>query len=188
MSDPMEIGSVGTARCDKFRQYVMAIDQPRVLEIGTLRWENDRPTHHQDWVQHAAKYVMTDVKAGTDVDVVSDAHDLKEFENEYFDIVIAVSVFEHLRRPWRAAEAIYRVMRRSGLLYVGTHQTFPLHGYPHDYFRFSAPALAGMFEDVGFSWSEAGYTYPCKITPPKEVTRWNEAAESYLNVDIFAIR
>jgi hypothetical protein len=72
------------------------------------------------------------------------------------------------------------------LLFVCTHQTFPLHGYPHDYFRFSAEALAGIFDDAGFEILDGGYTYPASIIPPAEVTRWNPGAAAYLNVDVLA--
>jgi SAM-dependent methyltransferase len=129
---------------------------------------------------------MSDIQPGTDVDVVADAHDLISFAPESFDAYAAVSVYEHLRRPWLAAEAARKVLKTGGLLLVVTHHTFPIHGYPSDYFRFSDRALAGIFEDAGFEIVDAGYQYPCEIRPPKEVTRWNSAAESYLNVAVFA--
>jgi SAM-dependent methyltransferase len=161
----------------------------RVLELGTLRWEKDRPTHHREWSPEAA-WTLSDIGAGTDVDVVADAHTLQPFDGGLFDAYVAVSLYEHLRRPWQATQAAYRVLKPGGLLYVATHQTFPLHGYPSDYFRFSREALAGIFEDAHFEIVDVGYAYPCKIEPPPEVTRWNRApdVEAWLNVEVFARR
>lgn len=194
-SDEMRIGSVQSDRASIFRDMVAdEFEHPYALEIGTLRWDPDFPTHHKSWVPDASTYVMTDIAAGTDVDIVSDAHRLGETFGKHtvfprrFDVVIAVSVWEHLRRPWVAMESVHDIMFSEGLLYIATHQTFPLHGYPDDYYRFSDQALRTMAEDAGFEVVEVGYTYPCSIVPGVEIERWNEAAESYLNVDIVARR
>jgi SAM-dependent methyltransferase len=129
---------------------------------------------------------MSDVTDGLDVDVVADAHDLAPFATSSFDAYIAVSVYEHLRQPWVAAKAAHRVLKNGGTLLVVTHQTFPIHGYPSDFFRFSDVALASIFEDAGFKIIDGGYQYPCQITPPPEVTRWNTAAPAFLNVGVYA--
>lgn len=188
MDDPMRIGSVGTVRCEEFQRRLAALVDPDVIEIGTMRSEPDRPTHHKVWAGHAKSYVMIDAAPGVDVDLVDDAHSLLTVEDKAVDAVIAVSVWEHLERPWIAARQMARILRPGGILYVSTHQTFPIHGYPSDFFRFTDKALALLFDDAGFSEVHAGYTYPCKIIPPAEVTRWNEAAPAYLNVDLVAVR
>lgn len=169
-----------------FRMALKSMDAPKVLELGTLRWVESRSTHHKDWAPHASSYVMSDVGAGLDVDVVADGHALKPFKKEEFDAYIAISVYEHLRQPWVAAKAAKRVLKPGGILLVVTHQTFPLHGYPSDFFRFSDVALASIFEDCGFEIVDSGYQYPCQIVPPSDVTVWNSAAPAFLNVAVFA--
>jgi hypothetical protein len=161
---------------------LVACVEPRVLELGTLRWEANRPTHHKEWAPHAREYTMSDIEDGQDVDIVADAHTLSQTVHHSYDAFIAISVWEHLKRPWIAAQEAAAVVKAGGIAYVCTHQTFPLHGYPHDYFRFSADALALIFEDAGFTTLSYGYQFPCVITPPPEVTRWNGGAESFLNV------
>ena len=177
-------GTTATGAEAAFHAALAELDRPNVLELGTLRWEADRPSHHRAWVPNAARYVMSDVTAGPDVDVVADAHNLSGvFGAGEFDAVIAVSVFEHLRRPWVAADEIAKIVDPGGIVLVATHQTFPLHGYPHDYFRFSTAALEEIFAPPLWSTLAVGYAYPCRIIPPSEVTRWNDQAESYLNVE-----
>ena len=189
MPDVMGIGTGEAVRAEtQFKAELLAMVAPRVLELGTMRSEAPNPTHHQEWAPQAKEYVMSDFADGLDVDVIADAHDLKPFKRAYFDALIAVSVWEHLTRPWIAAQAVGRVVKPGGIIFICTHQTFPLHGYPNDYFRFSSPALGLIFEDAGFEILEAGYQYPCSIHPPAEVTRWNDAAESFLNVAVFARR
>lgn len=181
------IGSGSAAEAESaFRHSLDEKQAPSVLELGTLRWSPNNPTHRKDWVPHASRYVMSDFQPGVDVDVVADAHDLSPFSDGEFDAYMAISVYEHLRRPWIAAEAARRVLSPGGIALIVTHHTFPLHGYPSDFFRFSDRALAGIFEDAGFEIIDAGYQYPCQIQPPKEVKAWNKAAPCYLNVGIFA--
>lgn len=201
MTDAARIGALApTAPEARFVDKLRALGPAaRILELGTLRWEADRPTHHREWSPEAA-WTLSDVSDGTDVDVVADAHHLVRTYGEggvsapflrgRFDAYVAVSVYEHLARPWIAAGQAADVLKPGGLLYVATHQTFPLHGYPHDYFRFSREALELIFADAGLEIVESGYAYPCTIEPPPEVTRWNRApdVESWLNVEVFARR
>lgn len=172
---------------NRFREEVSKLQAPRVLEIGTMR-QHDAPTHHAAWLPEGSTHIKSDIEMGLDVDVVADAHTLTPFADAEFDAFIAVSTWEHLERPWVAAEQAARVLKPGGLLYVATHQTFPIHGYPYDYFRFSDMAMKVLFGPPLFSYVEAEYQYPAVITPPKQVTRWNTAAPAFLNVDCFAIR
>lgn len=172
----------------EFLTLLHSIKYPKVLEIGTCRSNPDFPTHHLEWMPNGATLIMSDAFPGIDVDIVSDAHDLKEFETGSFDAVIAISVFEHLAKPWIASEAIARVLKPGGLVYIATHQTFPLHGYPYDYFRFSTDALEVLFGKPLYEEVKSAYEFPCKIIPHKEVKTWNTAAPCFLNVGCYAIR
>lgn len=163
-------------------------EAPKVLELGTLQWVQGVPTHHAAWLPTGSTHIMSDVEPGPDVDVVADAHDLAPFADAEFDAFIAISVWEHLRKPWIAAEAAARVLKPGGILYVATHFTFPVHGYPSDYGRWTDEGIKALFDEPLFHSQQASLTFPATITPPPEVTRWNPAAPAYLNVDIFAIR
>lgn len=171
-----------------FLEQVARHDAPDVLEIGTLRWDQRKATHHRKWFSKEAHHVKTDVEAGMDVDVVADAHDLEPFGTCTFDAVLAMSVWEHLRRPWLAAAAVHRVLKPGGVALVGTHQTFPIHGYPNDYYRYTREGLEEIFRAGGFYSVESEYAYPATITPPREVTNWNKKAPAWLNVVVVAMK
>lgn len=156
---------------------------PRVLEMGTKRWLEDFQTHHAHWLPYGTDHIKTDIEAGTDVDLVMDAHALTLGDGT-IDALIAVAVWEHLARPWVAAKEVARVLTDGGIALIETHQTFPLHGYPHDYYRFSKEALSLIFEDAGMEVLAADYQYPCQIVPNSEVTRWNPGAPAFLNVAV----
>lgn len=195
-TDGARIGEGDAPGARQLVDWLAGLERPAVIEVGTLRQDPEFPTHHTAWAPHGA-WTKVDAWAGQDVDVVDDAHSLDVVAPLVaslppapgrFDAYVACSVFEHLRRPWVAMQAAARVVRPGGLVYVQTHQTFPLHGYPSDYFRFSKEALAGIMEDAALEVLHAGYLYRCKVIPPSEVTRWNTAddVEAWLNVEALA--
>jgi hypothetical protein len=141
------------------------LPSPSVLELGTLQSVPGRSTMHRDWVPHAGEFLGTDIEAGADVDIVADLHRLTDVTgSERFDVIISASTFEHLKYPTLAAHELMKALKVGGLLYVQTHQSFPLHGYPNDYFRFSQDALASLFgTGMGFEVVATNYDFPARI-------------------------
>ena len=159
------------------------------LEMGTLRWTEGKPTTvAREWFPNLEPdlYVRSDITDGEDVDITADAHDLRPFLSEMFDLYIARSVWEHLPRPWLAAHAAFRVLRSGGLAFIDVPQTFPLHGYPYDYFRFSTNALTVVMQDAGFDIVIDGYVNHCKVIADEPIEGWNRKAPAWLNAQILA--
>jgi SAM-dependent methyltransferase len=162
-----------------------ALQAPRVLELGTKRSIESRRTRHDEWIPNAGKYLGSDLSPGMDVDIVADVHRLTSVTGEeQFDVIISCSSFEHFKYPHLAAHEVMKALRVGGLLFVQTHQSFPLHAYPYDYFRFSREALAGLFgTQMGFKVIATDYEFPVKLYSPAEpgVT----SMRSYLNVRLY---
>ncbi len=80
-------------------------------------------------------------------DVVGDTQRLP-FCDGTFDAVVAMSILEHVPRPWDAIEEIRRVLAPRGLLVGYVPYMFPYHADEtfHDYFRFSGDALNSLLE------------------------------------------
>lgn len=160
-------------------------DRPRVLELGTLRSNPRVSTRHDDWVPNASEYLGLDITQGLDVDIVGDIHRLSQaIDKESFDVVITCSTFEHFKYPHLAAHEIMKALRVGGILFVQTHQTFPLHAYPYDYFRFSREALASLFGTrMGFRVIATDYEFPSRIFSARDARA--SKSEAYLNVRLF---
>ena len=154
---------------------------PRVLEIGTKRSIKDRSTMHKDWITHAKEYLGCDVENGIDVDIVCDVHKLSETLGvESFDVIITCSGFEHFKYPHLAAHEIMKVLNINGLVFIQTHQSFPIHAYPYDYFRFSKQALEGLFgAKMGVEIIESSYEFPCSVVSSAD--KFGALHEAYLN-------
>jgi SAM-dependent methyltransferase len=170
--------------------------EARVLEVGTKRSRTDIATHaHYAFVNVPREnYVMADVGNGIDVDVVANLHELPADWSAQFDAFVASAVFEHLERPWIAAKEVARVLKPGGFCYVATHQTFPLHGYPSDFFRFSKEALCLIFEDAGLQIVEVAYQHRSQIVLPPVVLHgyrhksWNNDNPSYVLICLLAVK
>lgn len=177
-----------------FVQHIRSKRIERVVEFGTAQALPGRSTHSLALFQsiHRSQYTMVDIKGGADVDVVADLHFLPANWTDRYDVCIANAVFEHLERPWIAAKEVARILSPGGVCYISTHQTFPLHGFPKDFFRFSTDALALIFADAHLEILAVGYTNRTKIILPPEllaesqVEAWNAEFPSYALVNLMA--
>jgi hypothetical protein len=86
------------------------------------------------------------------VDVVGDVHKLSQyFDRDRFDVVFAISVFEHILFPWKAVLEINRVMCLGGCLLVTTHPAWPAHELPWDFWRFQQNGFIALLnKHTGF--------------------------------------
>jgi hypothetical protein len=102
-------------------------------------------------------YTGTDLMAGENVDVVADAHALSEhIKHSSVDAVFGISVFEHLAMPWKVAIELNRILRVGGRAMFLTHQSWPLHDYPFDFWRFSEESWHAIFnQHSGFKVIDA---------------------------------
>jgi hypothetical protein len=169
--------------------FFRAVEQamaPRILELGTKRSDPARSTSHKVEllsVNQGVTHVGIDMEAGQDVDLVVDAHHLTErLPHASFDAFLAASVFEHLRWPWLAALELNAVLRVGGFGYVQSHHTFPLHGYPNDYWRFSVEAWGSLFcPETGWEVLQVDYAFPCRVEPADPIPAWSAEHTAYLN-------
>lgn len=137
-----------------------------VCEVGS-RNVSPGATTKRTLFPSAARYIGVDVHAADNVDVAGDAHFLHELLGEAsVDLVFSIAVMEHLSFPWLFAAAVNRTLRPGGLTFHMTHQTWPIHEQPNDFWRFSDQALRVLFgPEMGFETVYAGmhdrtYIYP----------------------------
>jgi SAM-dependent methyltransferase len=148
----------------EFIAAVNKIKKPVILELGTRRSNPDNKTEISDLFPLAKSYVKSDFMPGIDVDVVADAHKLLDvFWANTFHAIINRATYEHFKRPWIVSNNIVQLLRPGGLFFIQTVQTFVLHGYPNDYYRFSTEALKSLFDYECIEILNCGYDYPVSI-------------------------
>lgn len=153
----------------EFRAMLATAPPGRVLEIGArARSGNVR----RDWVPAGWDYSGFDIMAGPNVDVVGDAHALsRHYPADSFDAVMAFSVLEHLLMPWKFVIELNRVLKPGAIGMFTTHQCWPLHDEPWDFWRYSDKAWTGLlnpatgFEIVAARMGEPAYVVPQRCAP-----------------------
>jgi len=156
-----------------------------ILELGTKRSKLDNPTHKKNYFNDIpnVNYVMSDYQEGIDVDVVCDLHKTDGVFSEKFDLIICFSVYEHIKYPQLVSHNLMKLLKIGGRIYIDTHQTYPLHGYKYDYYRFSREALKSLFSNkMNFITITSYFSKNCVIVPHETLENWNDVAESYLHV------
>lgn len=74
------------------------------------------------------------------VDYQYDIHDLK-FKNDMFDVIVCISILEHIPFPEKAIQELYRVLKPGGEIWVQLPFNYPYHEGPKDYWRCSPDGL-----------------------------------------------
>lgn len=125
-----------------------------VLEIGGHRLANCAIEMFPD-----PRYRYHDLNiAASDIPntIIADITDCRsEIPDESFDLVVSSDVFEHIDRPWLAADEIGRILRPGGIAVTHTLFSWRNHPCPIDYWRYSAECLEFLFS--GLQCLEKGY-------------------------------
>lgn len=120
-----------------------------VLEIGSRMTSKDCW-----WIVNrdlaTGQWTGCDMQPGDGVDVVADIHRPPQEWQGRFSGVLCSEVLEHVARPWIALPKIHSIMRPGGWIVVTTLTSFPIHGFPDDYYRYTPNGLALLLEDAGF--------------------------------------
>lgn len=99
--------------------------------------------------------VGVDMLEGPGVDRVLNLEDDLPADLGQFAHVECLSVLEHSARPWLLAANIERVMVKGATFYLSVPFVWRVHGYPGDYWRFTADAVRVLFP--GIRWAELRY-------------------------------
>lgn len=98
----------------------------------------------------SGQWLGIDMQEGHGVDCVADIHALPSEWDGRFSGVLCSEVLEHVARPWVALPKLHQVIRPGGWIVVTTLTSFPIHGFPDDYYRFTTSGLRLLLEDAGF--------------------------------------
>ena len=80
--------------------------------------------------------------------ILADATLCDEVPSESFDAIFSVSVFEHISKPWKAAEQLTRLLKPGGIMYHAAPFSYFYHGAPADFWRFTPDAFRLMFSSL----------------------------------------
>lgn len=152
-----------------------------VLEVGSRARSAITRSHR---IPPQLTDVGMDILPGPNVDIVGDAHELSTvLAGRKFVAIFSTSVFEHLLMPWKVALEMNRILEPGGIVYTSTHQTWPVHEEPWDFWRYSRHTWPALFNPAtGFEILEAVGGEPDRIHACRtsSVTREMPLSPAYL--------
>jgi SAM-dependent methyltransferase len=116
------------------RSRIAALDGV-VLDIGGGR----EAPHDQAWSANPWR-IRVDISMTHHPDVVADASALPVKDGS-IDAIVMSQLLEHVAEPALVIADAFRVLRPGGTLHGSVPFLFPVHGDPHDYFRYTAEGL-----------------------------------------------
>ena len=159
---------------DLFRTFIARVNREHasVLEVGARRSSPFSLSYRSHFEPHV-RFVGFDILPGDNVDVVGDAHHLtRHFPEQSLGAAYSLTVLEHLLMPWRFALELNRVLEMGALVYHATHQTWPVHAAPNDFYRFSDEALKFLFgPHAGFEIVDAHMEHLVWLYPEERTTK-----------------
>ena len=122
------------------------------LEIGSRRYDG-LPRLHELFPE--GEWIGVDRSAGEGVDLVADGTAPfeevdKALGRRRFATIFCLSVLEHCENPFVMAQNLTRLLEPDGLIFVSVPFAWKFHGYPSDYWRFTAEGVQKLFPDIVF--------------------------------------
>jgi len=156
-----------------------------VLEVGSRDYGNTPDLRGQF---PGARWVGVDMSAGKSVDLVLDlADDFDRVDGgiggQRFNTLICFSVLEHVANPFRMAENLSRLLTDDGTAFISVPFSWKIHGYPSDYWRFTADGVKLLFPALHFddALSTMSTSIPGQIGPIDEfMYRWQASPSAAL--------
>ena len=166
---------------ENFIAHLSTFKSGTVLEIGSRARSAITRSHR---IPPQLTNLGVDILPGPNVDLVGDAHELSTLlAGRKFVAIFSTSVFEHLLMPWKVALEMNKVLEPGGIVYTSTHQTWPIHDEPWDFWRFSRDTWQALFNPAtGFEILEAVVGEPARIHACRtsSVTRDMPLSPAYL--------
>lgn len=138
------------------------IDLPEpIVEFGSLQVEPEQSSDLRP-VFAGKAFTGTDFRDGPGVDRIEDLRALTYADGEV-GTALCVDTLEHCEDPLAACRELHRVLRPGGVCAVTSVMWFPIHGYPHDYWRFTPEGLRLMLSPFEYLWA-SGVGHPLMPT------------------------
>lgn len=102
----------------------------KILNVGGSRGRSKL------YLSSGVKVITVDINKKFKPDVVADVQKLP-FKNNTFDLVIALELFEHVKKPEKGIGECVRVLKKGGYFIFSMPFLYPFHADPFDWQRWT---------------------------------------------------
>ena len=96
------------------KTYLSKFDNPKIVDVGSL----DINGSIRDQVNFKSDYIGVDLAEGKNVDKVLENPYRLPFDDNSTDIIVSISVFEHVEFFWETFLEMLRILKPNGLLFL----------------------------------------------------------------------
>ncbi len=122
-----------------------------IVEFGSMQVESGQPNDLRRLFA-GREFLGTDLRSGPGVDRVEDLRALSFADGEV-GTALCLDTLEHCADPRGACRELHRALCPGGLCVISSVMFFPVHGYPHDYWRFTPEGLRLLLEPFDDVWA-----------------------------------
>jgi SAM-dependent methyltransferase len=123
---------------------ILPVSEP-IYEFGSLRVEDQEDIANMRPFFPGKKYIGSDIRAGSGVDVILDLHNIDLPSNSAATILL-LETLEHTEFPRKAIEECFRVLQPNGILIISAPFDIPIHNCPNDYWRFTMDGFRSLLK------------------------------------------
>ena len=152
----------------------------RALVVGSKLY----PSKSVDRRKRYADAVGVDMADGDGVDIVCNLEEPLPADIGTFAHIDCLSVLEHSKRPWLLAANLERLLDDGGSIYLAVPFIWRVHGYPDDYWRFTASGIRELFPNI--KWKYGAYVHKNVSTEGEILTVEVEGHRYYARTEVAA--
>jgi hypothetical protein len=138
----------------------------RVINIGSVQHEEDKEGQlYKSYFPNAEYFTLDKNRLDSHpLHFSVDLHDLAGMQ-QTFDLILVMSVLEHVKNPFQVIQEIKSISHRGTYLYICAPFFYPIHKDVHarysDYWRFTDDSLRALCKDWQEVWIKE---FPSVIT------------------------
>lgn len=156
-----------------------------ILDIGSQTSDIDKLKRWKEIFPKKSTYLGVDLVDANNVDIVLEDPYVYPFNDNYADIIIANSIFEHSEFFWVLFLELLRVLKQDGILYINAPSNGDFHRGSHvDVYRFypdAGKALEKWGKDNNYKNLKMLESY----TSIQMSKKWNDFVTIYLKDEKF---
>ena len=122
-----------------------------IYEFGSLQVEGQEGYADLRPLFPEKQYIGCDLREGPGVDMILDLHKI-ELPDQGAGVVLVLDTLEHVEHVRTAIAELKRILKPGGLLVISSVMNFPIHEYPHDFWRFTPDGFKSLLKDFAASW------------------------------------
>jgi SAM-dependent methyltransferase len=122
-----------------------------IVEFGSLQVEAGQPNDLRGLFA-GRTFIGSDMRPGPGVDRVEDLRALS-FADASVGTALCLDTLEHCADPLAACREMHRVLIDGGVCVISSVMFFPVHAYPHDYWRFTPEGMRLLLKPFDEAWS-----------------------------------